>query len=154
MGSSDSNCIYGILSTQNFEHPVSIEQQLSTKPFLVFSILIDWYWLPCHHNHWRISVAAKTLYHPMLRPTSHRGLVLLTRIINRFSVTGLRLRLHFRPENGKFLISNHIFRPEVGTLWIFPPEVENFSQKIASFSDRQLRIAPRQRLFNLPAGRY
>jgi len=53
-------------------------------------------------------------------------------IIGRFSVAGLRLRLHFRPESWNFWNKNYILLPEVGSLWILWPEVENFSPKIAS----------------------
>jgi len=72
-------------------------------------------------------------------------------IIARFSVTGLRLRLHFQPENWNFWVLNYISRPEGGSLGILPPEVENFSQKISPFSDRKLRIFSTQKVFYLPA---
>jgi len=59
-------------------------------------------------------------------------------IIAWFSVTELRLRLHFQPENWTFWISNIIFRQEAGSLSIHRREVENFSQKIASFPDPEV----------------
>jgi hypothetical protein len=76
-----------------------------------------------------------------------------SQIIARFSVAGLRLRLHFQLEVGTSQIKeNHILRAEVESLQIIWPEVEKFPQNI-EFSDWKLRISPRHNILNILAAR-